>query len=341
MVFDKVVFDGNPGELIWKSYVNVLSSKARIYSRKDCDVVFLRNGAFLGAFNDREEYYTFDSNDLEHQSLFQQLFNGKKNSQNCEIYYINRLVQTENKWGTSNRIDIYDKEYDIFTSVGAHGTYRFSISNSLKLFSKVQGFKSGLHQDDLKEFFKNELNMEIRHIISNFFATHQLGIKDLALVTTLEKKVSEMIFSQVKELFEKYGVHLDKFIISQFMMEESFIQKINQIKKDAILNNLKQDVDFKERTKGTEFSLNQESMIFEKQKPMREEDVEKFNRKSEHELKLKDIEKSIELGKSESKNEVDVNSLEFKLNNIKKLYEKNVITKEEYELKRKQIIESH
>ena len=33
----------------------------------------------------------------------------------------------KNKWGTASRIDFYDKEYDIHTSVGGNGSYRFRL----------------------------------------------------------------------------------------------------------------------------------------------------------------------------------------------------------------------
>lgn len=299
MVFDIVKFEGNIQDVIWKSYVDSLSNDAKIYSRKDYDVVFLRNGAFLGAFDDREEFYQLD---YKKQGMMDKIFNGKKTVENCEIYYINRVVHIENKWGTPNRIDIYDKDYEVFTSVGANGSYKFSIKNSMKLFSRVQGAQKGLTQENIKEFFRSEVNMEIRNIIATFFLEQELGVKDLALVTTLEKKISQIIYNQIESLFEPYGVKLENFIISQFIMEETFIQTINQIKKDAIINNLKQDILFEDKMKQVKKEGEITLKTFENEKPFREEDRKTVEYLTEAAEKLKKAEKDVNISISNYNN---------------------------------------
>ena len=175
---NEVLFGGRPDDVIWKSDVHVLSSKAKIYSRKDCDIVFLRKGSFMGSFDDRDEYYLIDK---KGNGFLSKLFKKNKKSKNCDIYYINRVAELANLWGTPNRIDIYDKDYDIHSSVGANGTYKFSINNSMKLFSKVMGSNDSLTQDMVKKFFKSRLNMEIRNELATVFANNKFGMKDIQL----------------------------------------------------------------------------------------------------------------------------------------------------------------
>lgn len=147
---NEVFFKGKPEEVIWRSDVHQLTNDAKLHARKDCDLVFLRKGTFMGSFDDREEYYLIDD---KKQGFLSKLFNGKNISEDCDIYYINRVAQLENVWGTPNRIDLFDKDYDLHTSVGANGTYKFSINNSLKLFSKVMGANEYLTQEMVRTFF--------------------------------------------------------------------------------------------------------------------------------------------------------------------------------------------
>jgi membrane protease subunit (stomatin/prohibitin family) len=268
-----IFFEGQQGDVIWRSSIENLYPDTKIYSRVDCSIIILKNSSFVGLFDDTEEYYTLKN---ANQTFLQKLFSGKKEAQKCDIYYINRFVELENKWGTPTRIDIYDKDYDIFTSVGASGSYRFSVKNPLTLFSKVQGYQNQLDQESVRNFFRNELNVEIRNQIATFFLEFELGIKDLALVTTLEKKVSENIFNTVKTSFESYGLYLNKFLIHQFIMEEEFIQQINQIKKQAILNNLKQDTIFEDRIKHAKNEVEIHRITKDMQHENKEEDREDF-----------------------------------------------------------------
>jgi membrane protease subunit (stomatin/prohibitin family) len=245
----EVVFRGLAGDVIWKSDVSILTNTAKIYSRKDCDVVFLRKGAFMGAFNDREEFYLVDT---AKQGFLSKLFHGEPTSDDCEIFYINRLAQLENKWGTPNRIDIYDKDYDMHTSVGANGSYKFSINSSMKLLSKIQGAAGSLSQDNVREFFRSELNMEIRNAVANVFYKNKYGLKDIATITTFEKNIAGDMKDILVPIFEDYGVSLDKFFISQFTYDDDFLVQMKEIKKTTILNKMKFDAEKEERKESKE-----------------------------------------------------------------------------------------
>ncbi len=244
VVSNEVVFRGTPNDVIWRSEVTVLAENAKIYSRKDCDIIFLRKGAFLGAFNDRDEYYLTNN---QHQDFLDKLFHGKKHSDDCEIFYINRLAQLENKWGTQDRIDIYDPDYDMHTTVGAHGSYKFSIMNSMKLFSKVQGSAGSISQEMIKEFFHSELNVEIRNAIASVFHKNKYGLRDIATITMKEKEISEGMKEILIPVFSDYGVSLDKFYIARFMYDEDFLDQIRELKKEIVLNRMKFEAEKEER----------------------------------------------------------------------------------------------
>lgn len=246
---NEVFFRGNPEDVIWKSEVHKLSNDSKIYSRKDCDIVFLRKGSFMGAFDDREEFYLVDT---KKQVFLNKLFNGKTISDDCDIYYINRVVQLENMWGTPNRIDIYDKDYDLHTSVGSNGSYKFSINNSMKLFSKVMGSSESLTQDMVRSFFKNRLNMEIRNALATVFNKSKFGIKDITSITTREKEIAEEIHGILKPIFSDYGVELNDFVILQFSYDEEFLSQIREIRKDSILKKMKFESELAERKEARE-----------------------------------------------------------------------------------------
>lgn len=229
----EVIFKGNPEAVIWKSDVTTLTKKSKIYARKDCDVIFLRKGAFLGAFDDREEYYVVNTKGA---GFLSKLLKKEKTITNCDIYYINRVAQLENKWGTPNKIDVYDKKYDMHTDVGANGSYKFSIDNSMKLFSKVQGSHQELTQEMVKDFFKSELNQEIRNTIAKVFLKNKYGLDDIQIITTKEKEIANQLKELLEPVFSEYGVTLNKFFIERFYYDEDFLEKLKDIKKESILN---------------------------------------------------------------------------------------------------------
>ena len=278
---NNVIFKGKPENLIWKSEVSIITNQTKIYSRHNCEVIILRNGVLVATINDSDEFIQI-SKEPDKKGFFAKLFNkGESTSENCEIYYINKLAELENKWGTPNRVDFLDKEYDVFTSVGASGSYRFSIEKPEILFSKVKGSQDDLSQTQLQEFFRTELNMEIRNYIAEFFLKNNFGIKDLAMVTTLEKKAADEIFKRMSDLMLNYGVKLTRFIINQFNFEEEFVARINDMKKSMVIDKMKQQNDQNKRVFDAKASAELNSIKFQSEKEQRDENREDFKMVSE------------------------------------------------------------
>lgn len=301
---NKITFEGKPESLIWKSEVTEITNQTKIYSRHDCDVIILRNGVLVATINDSDEFIQI-TNEPQKRGFFARLFNkGESTTENCEVYYINRVAELENKWGTPNRVDILDKEYDVFTSVGASGSYRFSINNPEILFSKVKGSLEDLSQTQLQEFFRSELNMEIRNYIAEFFLKNNFGIKDLAVVTALEKKAAEEIFEKVSDLMLNYGVKLTRFIINQFNFEEEFVARINDMKKAIVIDNMKQQSDHNKKVYDAKSSAEINTIKFQSEKEQRNENREDFKIVSETIEKINKSEPNVNINVYNSKSEI-------------------------------------
>lgn len=234
----EVLFNGKSQDVIWKSDIKIIGTDTKIFSRRDCDIVILQKGSFIGIYDDNEPFYLISE---EKKGFLGTLFGKDPILDDCEIYYINRQKQLENKWGTASRIDFYDKEYDIHTSVGGNGSYRFSINNSNKLMSKILGSDESLSQEMVREFFKSELNMHIRNSIAQIFQSGNYSLKDTAYIVALEKEVSEKMNDVLMPLFDEYGVKLEKFFVSEIVFDKEFLDQMRHVKKDAILKKVVRD----------------------------------------------------------------------------------------------------
>lgn len=240
----RVVFEGTSEDVIWKSPITELSPDARIYSHKDCDILFMRQGSLLGAFNDDLEYNIVN----EQTNVFSRFFT-KKEINHCAVYYINRKKHIQVKWGTPHRIDVHDKGFNMYTTVGAHGTYSFTITNPLKLFSKMKIFEESLTKDMINSFFHEEISMYLRKSITKAFSENEKGLRDIAEITSNEVKIAENIKEILQPLFHSYGVRLEKFIISKIDYDREFLNKIKDIRQTAVMNQYKEENELVEEKK--------------------------------------------------------------------------------------------
>ena len=232
MASNKVVFEGGINDVIWKSPVTSLLPDTKIYSRKDCIILFMRQGSLMGAFTDDKEFNIVN----EDTGGFKTFFGSKKGVDHCAVYYINKKKHVQVKWGTPHRIDVHDKGFDMYTSVGAHGTYSFTIVNPLKLFTKMKIFEESLTKDMINKFFSEEIAMYLRRAITHAFSQNKKGLKDIAEITSQETKIADNIKTILEKLFYSYGVRLEKFVISKIDYDKKFMSKIKEIRQQAVYN---------------------------------------------------------------------------------------------------------
>jgi len=237
MANKKIVFQGSNEDVIWKSPITELLPDTRIYSKKDCIILFMRQGSLLGAFSDDLEYNIVN----EDTGSMKTFYGSKKGVNNCAVYYINKKMHIQVKWGTPHRIDVHDKGFNMNTTIGAHGSYSFTIVNPLKLFSKMKIFEESLTKQMINQFFSEEIAMHLRRSFTNAFSENDLGLRDIAMITSKEQEISENIKKELNPLFHGYGVKLEKFIIAKIDYDQKFLDKIRDIREQAVFNDYSEE----------------------------------------------------------------------------------------------------
>jgi len=157
------------------------------------------------------------------------------------VYYINKKTHVQVKWGTPHRIDVHDQGFNMYTTVGAHGTYSFTILNPLKLFSKMKIFDESLTKQMINQFFSEEIAMHLRRSITQVFSSNSKGLRDVALITSQEQKIGQAIKEELIPLFNGYGVRLEKFVIAKIDYDKEFLEKISDIRQEAVFNKYKEE----------------------------------------------------------------------------------------------------
>ena len=250
MATNKVVFEGTSEDVIWKSPETTLLPDTKIYSRKDCIILFMRQGSLLGAFSDDLEYNIVNEDTGARKTFF-----GGKGVDHCAVYYINKKKHVQVKWGTPHRIDVYDKGFDISTTVGAHGSYSFTIVNPLKLFTKMKIFEESLTKSMINQFFSEEIAMYLRKSMTKAFSDNERGLRDIALITSKETEISDSIKALLIPLFNSYGVTLEKFIIAKIDYDQKFIERIREIREQAVFNDYSKENKLTKKVEPKQFNM--------------------------------------------------------------------------------------
>lgn len=246
MASNKVTYQGEANDVIYKSDITTILPDTKIYSQKDCIILFMKDGSLMGAFND-EHPYNIVNEDTGGMKTF---LGSKRGVEGCAIYYINKKKHIQVKWGTPHRIDVYDKGFKINTTVGAHGSYRFTIVNPLKLFTKMKLSDDGsVTKEMVNKFFSEEVSKYLRQAMTKAFSKNETGLRDIAEITAQETKMADNIKRMLKPVFYYYGVELVDFSITKIHYDEEFLAKIRGIRQEAVFNEYSEENELVEEIK--------------------------------------------------------------------------------------------
>ena len=255
-----VIFQGTTEHIVWKSPLSSLYVDSIIYSRKNYDTVLLINGNEIASFSD------IDGSTVPTEKK-RGLFKNKNLLANCEIYYINKSLVFENKWGTPDRVHFNDKKFGVQTTVGVNGSYKFNIKNSQKLISKIVGNADYLTSEDLRRKFATEVIFEIRDILTSVLNDGSFSLLDIANVASSERKLADLCHESLEKVFDNYGVKLEKLIIFGIHFDEEILSKIQKLQSSTAFEN---------------FELNSEESLLEKKQNL-------IKQKMKHDLELEEL----------------------------------------------------
>lgn len=159
----------------------------------------------------------------------------------AEVWFINRLVKLDNKWGTSTPIQVKDPKYDIIVPMRAYGQYGFCVVDGRVFLNTLLGASLSLNDEQINEYFRGKVISTISSQIGSLFNDQVSFLNIAAHLDSL----SQTAHLKIAPVMNKYGINLETFYFESLNVSEddpSFI-KLKQIKeKSAELNIVGRDI---------------------------------------------------------------------------------------------------
>jgi membrane protease subunit (stomatin/prohibitin family) len=162
--------------------------------------------------------YTLQSQNLPIlSSLISIPFDGKKPFQ-CEVYFVNLIDSLDIKWGTPNRMQIKDPNYNVILSVGANGQFGMRVIDPRNLLLKLVGTTTDFTQANVLKYFKSILLENIKTRLSLVLVGKKISILE---VNSHLKTISEEVEKELDEVFMKYGLDIVDFSVANIDVDEN------------------------------------------------------------------------------------------------------------------------
>ena len=337
---DIIRCDSNPSEfLVWKSPNSNPEFGSQIIVQETQKVILLSSGELVGTLDPGT--YPIESPNIP---FFKKLLPGGSDSIPYDVWFITTTTSTDYKWGTANPIDVFDKTYQLSLPIGAHGSIRLNINDYQSFFKQIIGTRSLYTPDELRTFVQPYIHRVVSQIISDVASVQQSILEISSQTNTISQKCGEKVILDLN----KFGLSADEFFVEGISLisdDPSFVE-IKKTLDEAAKTRVqaKADAD-KIRIKGDAISANMDTYKID-----RSFDVLETAAKNEGGAAGSFIGAGLGLGagmnlgnvmadQQKQNNNLD-NNLDFKerLKNIKELLDQGLITNEDYENKKSEIL---
>jgi len=187
------------------------------------EAIFLKGGVALDVFT--AGTHTLTSGNIPFlRKLTNSVFGGKTPF-TAEIWFINKTVKRNMKWGTPQRIPLFDPQLGFPINVGAFGQWGFRIDDSRSFVTQVVGAQLGADSTKINDYFIGEIIEKLAQTISTQIGA---GLSVLQINTKLSD-ISDIVTKSITPEFSRFGIELVNFTISSISIPPEEMSKIQEV----------------------------------------------------------------------------------------------------------------
>lgn len=135
----------------------------------------------------------------------------------AEVWYVNKAIPLDVKWGTREPILLKDPQYQIMIPVVARGQYGVQIENSRKFLIKLVGAMPDFTRARLQDYFRGLIITVAKTVIAREIVKKQVSILEIAAQLS---DLSSAIQVALQETLEEFGLKLVNFYVSAVDVQE-------------------------------------------------------------------------------------------------------------------------
>jgi membrane protease subunit (stomatin/prohibitin family) len=138
------------------------------------------------------------------------------------IYYFKRTQILNQKWGTTSSIKYEDPKYKFPVGLKAYGNYSYKITDGAGFFVNVVGS----HGDFLVEDFRKVMSERMIHPLTDFLAESKYSYAD---IDANRNEISEGVSAKLNADFAKLGFEMTDFRVEGTSFDDETLTRINRI----------------------------------------------------------------------------------------------------------------
>lgn len=224
-VTNRIKFDSpDTDAIVWKYPSDSLNLGSQVIVNQSQEAVFVKNGQALDVFGPGA--HTLSTGNLPLLGRLVKWTFGGKTPFTAEVWFINQTARRGLKWGTKGPIQIIDPVYNFPISVRAFGQWGLRISDAQSFVSQIVGSQMSADTDVIEEYFSGEIVQKVAALIATFMASEKLSVFQ---INTKLNELSEAVQNAIVPEFERFGIEIVNFNIERISIPDEESKKFQDV----------------------------------------------------------------------------------------------------------------
>lgn len=208
-IIDRVKYDGPSDVFVWRWPHDGLVWGTQVIVNQSQEAIFYKDGKALDILGPGR--HTLKSANIP---LLEHIVNipfGNQTPFAAEIYYINKAINLDMKWGTQEPIPILEPVYNVYIPVRAFGQFGMRITDSKKFITELVGTVDEFDSAKVIDYFRGHLMTRIKDFISEKIINDKIPI---LTISTQLNEMSAALKHDISAEFNRFGIEIVNFYLN-------------------------------------------------------------------------------------------------------------------------------
>jgi membrane protease subunit (stomatin/prohibitin family) len=207
-LIDVVKWDAGAGDLVWKFPGTALSTMTQLIVNESQWAILFKDGRRCDVFGAGR--HTLSTNNIPILNRLVNLPFGGNSPFAAEVWFVNRAIPLDLKWGTPNPMQLEDPQYGLIVPVSAFGQMGVRVVDPGAFVQSLVGTLPSFGTQHVLQHFKGVLVSQLKTSISSAIVKRQIPI--LQIETEL-LALSESIQQDIAPHYARFGLEVQLFRI--------------------------------------------------------------------------------------------------------------------------------
>jgi membrane protease subunit (stomatin/prohibitin family) len=224
-LIDRIKFDAPSDDiLVWKFPSEELRLGSQLIVNQSQEALFLKGGEVFDLFEPGR--HTLTSANLPLLNKIVDLPFGGQTPFAAEVWFINKTVKRDLKWGTQAPVPLIDPTYNYPISVRAFGRWGMRVQDSRNFVRQIVGSQMSADSAKVLEYFIGEIHQRFSAALAKFITEEKTSIFE---INGKLNEISQYSASVISPEFARFGIELINFNVERVSIPDNELAKFQQV----------------------------------------------------------------------------------------------------------------